>query len=96
MCVDLGLFYVIEGFLDILLPVDDKAVPKQESTPPDAKPDLLREELWSASTESVTSGSTKGTSKPSKPTNSQSTERGPKGRHLFTVKPGGIAGYLGK
>lgn len=69
----IGLFYVIEGFLDILLPIEEA----RTSTPLNAKtpgvPDL-------------DSRSVPGTI----PDGSQSHKL------LFTVKPGGIAGYLGK
>lgn len=69
-----GLFYVIEGFLDILLPSDEghkdgAAAP----TRPDAMPDSVDSEPWR------TPGGR--SSKPEK-------------KLLFTVKPGGIAGYL--
>ncbi|KAJ7146253.1 hypothetical protein C8R44DRAFT_600464 [Mycena epipterygia] len=65
-----GLFYVIEGFLDILLPGDEAHVrkPSQNATPSAADAEPWR-----------TPG-VKGD------TNKQ--------KLLFTVKPGGIAGYL--
>ena len=66
-----GLFYVIEGFLDILLPVDEpsKVHPSPPKTPrPESGP-------WA-------------TPHPAKQPQEQ--------KLLFTVKPGGIAGYLGK
>ncbi|KAJ7070555.1 hypothetical protein C8F01DRAFT_1013282 [Mycena amicta] len=65
-----GLFYVIEGFLDILLPVTETNV--RQSTQ-DASPSVADAEPWR------TPGA-------KKPPNRQ--------KLLFTVKPGGIAGYL--
>ncbi|KAJ7654724.1 hypothetical protein B0H17DRAFT_1099713 [Mycena rosella] len=65
-----GLFYVIDGFLDILLPGDDAQVRKSTQ---DAVPSTADAEPWR------TPG-VKGD------TNKQ--------KLLFTVKPGGIAGYL--
>ncbi|KAJ7597324.1 hypothetical protein C8J56DRAFT_919757 [Mycena floridula] len=67
-----GLFYVIEGFLDILLP--DKAS-TSESTATAAAP-----------------SSGPGRSPPSSDSGNQGS--GSKQQLLFTVKPGGIAGYL--
>ena len=74
------MFYVIEGFLDVILPVTDL----QRQGGLDTK--ILSQENI-----------------PSSQTSRQSAlnhERQPKlqeeGKHLFTVKPGGIAGYLCK
>ncbi|KAJ3572215.1 hypothetical protein NP233_g3232 [Leucocoprinus birnbaumii] len=63
--VNAGLFYVIEGFLDILLPEQKKANGSEQN----ASPNLMGAE-----------GDTR---------DDQS-----KSKLLFTVKPGGIAGYL--
>ncbi|KAF7302953.1 Lysophospholipase NTE1 [Mycena kentingensis (nom. inval.)] len=68
--VNTGLFYVIEGFLDILLPVDDTSVRQMSQ---DASPSVADAEPWR----------TPGTKK-------QHNRQ----KLLFTVKPGGIAGYL--
>jgi hypothetical protein len=57
-----GLFYVIEGFLEILLPISGSPAPGLSNT-------------ISGSTESVRSDKAQE-------------------KLLFTVKPGGIAGYL--
>ncbi|KAJ7292813.1 hypothetical protein C8J57DRAFT_1444263 [Mycena rebaudengoi] len=66
-----GLFYVIEGFLDILLPASgDEHVRK---VPQDNKPSVADAEPWR--TPGVKSG-------------------GATQKLLFSVKPGGIAGYL--
>ncbi|KAF9531870.1 hypothetical protein CPB83DRAFT_867766 [Crepidotus variabilis] len=73
--VNTGLFYVIEGFLDILLPVKESH--KQEASVP--KPPNLRAE-GEDSEESRRS--------PASTTPKQTQKL------LFTVKPGGIAGYL--
>lgn len=73
------MFYVIEGFLDVILPVtdlrpqgeSDTKVPSKENVPPGG-----------ASRQSTL--------------NHESRQSKPQevGKHLFTVKPGGIAGYL--
>ena len=82
-----GLFYVIDGFLDILLPSHKTTAnePKGKAEPADEEIHATRPGLgaWGASSHSRTSsfnvpGSrSKDTHKP-----------------LFTVRPGGIAGYL--
>lgn len=85
---------MIEGFLDILLPTDEKTAGKDRPRGEESKQSSINEDLWNGSAESVASGSTKGTPKPSR---YKSFQRGTKGRQpLFTVKPGGIAGYLGE
>ncbi len=61
-----GLFYVIEGFLDILLPTDDLQ-PFTEQRPSSEEP-----------------------------RSSGPKAKRPEQKLLFTVKPGGIAGYLGE
>jgi len=65
-----GLFYVIEGFLDILLPIEES----RAYMPTQAKP-KSDTDFWSV------------------------PEHFPQAHQahklLFTVKPGGIAGYLG-
>lgn len=69
-----GLFYVIEGFLDILLPVKENDAPP--AVPKTAHP--LSETMDSEPRRSAPS-----------PDNRKTEQR-----FLFTVKPGGIAGYL--
>ncbi|KAF4611921.1 hypothetical protein D9613_004184 [Agrocybe pediades] len=69
-----GLFYVIEGFLDILLPATQ---PKKDTPPVVPKTPLARpseEEPWR--------------------TPGLVDDRSSQQKLLFTVKPGGIAGYL--
>jgi len=68
----LGLFYVIEGFLDILLPVKENDAPPL--VPNTAQPLSNPEPRWSAPSQ-----------------DNKKMEQ----KLLFTVKPGGIAGYLG-
>jgi lysophospholipid hydrolase len=67
----LGLFYVIEGFLDVLLPVSDQ---RKDTSATHQRHDE----------ESPTFISANNSSGPQ-----------PSKKLLFTVKPGGIAGYLG-
>jgi len=72
----LGLFYVIEGFLDILLPIKEKS--KEEATlqkTPHPRQESTDSEPW----RTPSTGAAK-----------------PEQKLLFTVKPGGIAGYLGQ
>ncbi|KAI0068052.1 patatin-domain-containing protein [Artomyces pyxidatus] len=93
-----GLFYVIEGFLDIVLPSDEHPPPAER-----AKPSRMTSESSQydsevfASTEDSNASSIGSSKRPSRkatpgvPNDAPS----PKGRRpLFTVKPGGIAGYL--
>lgn len=69
-----GIFYVIEGFLDVSLPIEDTGVnkSKENELSPLLVPTIKRG--------SVENGATK----------SPKTMK-----HLFNVKAGGIAGYLG-
>lgn len=89
-----GLFYVIEGFLDIVLPDDIGSSPqtthdRSKPKPPSASVDDLYSQGEFVDSESDFS-SVPGITK------RQSTEpHGGTGSTLFTVKPGGIAGYLG-
>ncbi|KAF8963847.1 hypothetical protein BDZ97DRAFT_1818202 [Flammula alnicola] len=70
-----GLFYVIEGFLDILLPLEDS---KKGMPPPIPKtPHTLSEPSDSEPWRTTPNPGNK-----------------PEQKLLFTVKPGGIAGYL--
>ncbi|KAG6911335.1 hypothetical protein DXG01_001006 [Tephrocybe rancida] len=64
--LDAGLFYVIEGFLDILLPNDTPSVHSERAQHNAAAPSQR----------------------------DQSRNGKPQQKLLFTVKPGGIAGYL--
>ena len=74
------MFYVIEGFLDVILPVKDP----QSQSGPDMKVPMQ---------ENIPSGRTSRQST-STQENRQPKPREEEGKHLFTVKPGGIAGYL--
>ena len=71
------MFYVIEGFLDVILPVTDL----QRQSGSDAK---------TPSQENIPSIRTSTSNHEGKQSKPQEEE----GKHLFTVKPGGIAGYL--
>jgi lysophospholipid hydrolase len=79
-----GLFYVIDGLLDVSIPIDEPSLnsPQRMDSLPNAK-------------------TAKPTGRPHSRNMSSSgrgppvTEGPPKAmKHLFTVKPGGIAGYL--
>ncbi|KAH9050541.1 patatin-domain-containing protein [Lactarius hengduanensis] len=95
---DIGLFFVIEGFLDIVLPTEERSFPEKEPRARQSTPtvdSLYDVEATSANEDGNKSsiGSSKETSRPSAP--SAPRDSSLKGRRpLFTVKPGGIAGYL--
>lgn len=75
LIVKIGLYYVIEGFLDILLPMEAQCpIP--------------------LASQSKTSGSDTDSIFTHDQTKSDSGRRETR-KLLFTVKPGGIAGYLG-
>jgi lysophospholipid hydrolase len=80
----LGLFYVIDGLLDVSIPVDEprnNPIPQAGDARLQAKTSTTREGHHSRNTSSIRNGVL--------------GESPPKGmKHLFTVKPGGIAGYL--
>jgi len=91
-----GLFFVIEGFLDIVLPIEGRSLSGNEPRPkpPASTVDSLYDvETTSSNGDSNISsvGSPKESSKLLAPDSSKKGQR-----PLFTVKPGGIAGYLGK
>jgi lysophospholipid hydrolase len=96
-----GLFFVIEGFLDIVLPTEERTFPEKELRAKQSTPtvdSLYDVEATSKNEDGNISsiGSSKESSRRSAPS---VPRRDPslKGRRpLFTVKPGGIAGYLGK
>ncbi|KAI0316483.1 hypothetical protein OF83DRAFT_1126430 [Amylostereum chailletii] len=93
---DTGLFYVIEGFLDIVLPEEDKPNADERPKKPSVTPSRSlyeQDEFSFPSTDSFSSASSF--------LKSSKEGSGPAGRPplkdrttLFTVKPGGIAGYL--
>jgi lysophospholipid hydrolase len=91
---------VIEGFLDIVLPTEEQSFPEKaprarQSTP--TVDSLYDVEATSANEDGNMSsiGSSKESSKRSA-SNAPRRDSPLKGRRpLFTVKPGGIAGYLG-
>jgi len=96
----LGLFFVIEGFLDIVLPAERRSPPEKEPTvkPPTSSVDSLYDvDTTSSNGDSNISsvGSPKESPKPSAPSASRPDSSMKGQRPLFTVKPGGIAGYLG-
>lgn len=77
----LGLFYVIDGLLDVSMPSDEQSKDKEkpESTKTSAPGKSVRPRP-----DGFLGSGTSGTDKPMK-----------SHKHLFTVRPGGIAGYLG-
>ena len=73
------MFYVIEGFLDVILPVTD--LQRQGGSDAKLPPQ-----------ENVPSGKT--SRQPTLNHESRQPQPQEEGKHLFMVKPGGIAGYL--
>ncbi|KAI5782759.1 hypothetical protein EDC01DRAFT_664844 [Geopyxis carbonaria] len=85
---DPGLYYVIDGFLDVSIPVDEKTINHNifSGNTPDinGEPDLL------PSTQATTNTPSHGKSVKGKG-KGRKTGR----RNLFMIKPGGLAGYIG-
>ncbi len=93
-----GLFYVIDGFLDMILPADNTSSDKEKAgkqsngeAPKATQQQRPVPTSWSRSESTFTTGShgthATGASKGKSTKNSSQ-------KPLFTVKPGGIAGYL--
>jgi lysophospholipid hydrolase len=93
-----GLFFVIEGFLDIVLPTEKRSPSENEPSvkPPASNVDSLYDTETASSNGDSNIGSPKESSKPSAPSVSRPGSSMKGQRPLFTIKPGGIAGYLGK
>ena len=82
-----GLFYVIDGFLDILLPVENKAGT--------SKTRVVKQTHSTPAPESSRSSSTHSYEYlPNPPINTVPRAKEEDPKPLFTVKAGGIAGYL--
>ncbi|KAK5201356.1 phosphatidylcholine and lysophosphatidylcholine phospholipase [Cryomyces antarcticus] len=86
-----GLYYVIDGFLDVSVPLDENSTePNVLGTIPASHgigaSDLLGAPLRKTATGSSRSGSIAGEGGKKRPPNRKS---------LFLTKPGGLAGYLG-
>lgn len=95
-----GLFFVIEGFLDIVLPTEGRSFPENELRARQSTPtvDSLYDVEATTTNEdgNISSiGSSKESSRRSAPSVPQRDSSLKGRRPLFTVKPGGIAGYLG-
>lgn len=78
-----GLYYVIDGFLDVSIPVDNKRA-SDEQNPYEEKPPpaLRRTKTGTIRTASVSA-------------HIQHPQKQQVQRSLFLVKPGGVAGYVG-
>lgn len=91
---------MIEGFLDIVLPTEGRTLQGNEPRPrplASTVDSLYDIETTSSNEDSnVSIGSPKESSKPSAPVVSRPDSSTKGQRPLFTIKPGGIAGYLGK
>ncbi|KAH9897805.1 patatin-domain-containing protein [Cubamyces lactineus] len=84
-----GLFYVIDGFLDMILPVDEHL---NETDKPKKQDHGYQRERSSSRSEFSFSGQPRGAQadRPGQGRTNKDRSKKP----LFTVKPGGIAGYL--
>lgn len=96
---DIGLFFVIEGFLDILLPTEERSFSEKEPRARQTTPSVdSLYDVEATPTNEDGNISSVGSSKESSRRSASSAPRRDsslKGRRpLFTVKPGGIAGYL--
>jgi len=91
---------VIEGFLDIVLPTEERSFPEKELRARQSTPTV--DSLYDVEATPTNEDGNISSIGSSKESSRQSTSSAPrrdsslKGRRpLFTVKPGGIAGYLG-
>ena len=90
-----GLFYVIDGFLDMILPVESNAG-EQEKANKQAKTEReknVQPDDEKMGSQSRTDFFSLGGGRPDGQTRTKS-DRDRSQKPLFTVKPGGIAGYL--
>lgn len=89
-----GLYYVVDGFLDVSIPADEKSEPSSKSqlaVPTNSRlpvSDDMFPTLAKTGTESSWTSSVAGTSSSGK---RKSIAR----KSLFMIKPGGLAGYIG-
>ncbi|KAF8537694.1 hypothetical protein BDD12DRAFT_887133 [Trichophaea hybrida] len=89
---DPGLYYVIDGFLDVSIPVDEKSMNQNIFGESNVDLNAERDPLAGTSTTSPFA------SRPSIPRSGTSRSRsGAKTgkKSLFMIKPGGVAGYIG-
>jgi len=91
---------VIEGFLDIVLPTEEGSFPVKEPRPRQSTPAL--DSLYDVGASSTIEDGNMSSIGSSKESSKRSASNAPlqdsslkSRRPLFTVKPGGIAGYLG-
>ncbi|KAL9092603.1 MAG: hypothetical protein Q9165_004407 [Trypethelium subeluteriae] len=87
-----GLYYVIDGFLDVGVPTDDYDTETNVLGTSPQSPDLMASELFG---EPAYKPKTPSPSRSNANTNESKKKKTPKRRSLFTIKPGGLAGYLG-
>jgi CRP-like cAMP-binding protein len=78
-----GIYYVIDGFLDVGVPVDEKAQDKNVMGGLDST-DMVQPDDLPPLTRTTTSGST-----------ASGKRRKTTRKSLYMVKPGGVAGYMG-
>ena len=89
-----GLYYVIDGFLDVSILVEDqKAHPTESSTL--NVPSYLTDDFLSSSTKSETSNSHAYPSGGGSTSNLKGKRNTTARQNLFLIKPGGLAGYIG-
>lgn len=92
-----GLFFVIEGFLDVLMPEGHVGYLEKAANPSPTRSEAPSRATSPPPHTSAQAGSRRGSRQPSRQSTpplaaAQPAQKPPK--VLFTVKPGGIAGYL--
>ncbi|KAI9836080.1 MAG: phosphatidylcholine and lysophosphatidylcholine phospholipase [Sarea resinae] len=80
-----GLYYVIDGFLDVSAPMDDDIIGSGGAPMPSMSSSMANGRMQSSKSGTKRSGSTPGTGSSAKWNR----------KSLFIIKPGGIAGYIG-
>ncbi|KAJ5110510.1 Lysophospholipase nte1 [Penicillium argentinense] len=84
-----GLYYVIDGFLDVGIPVDERGEDLVGSSRPAGS--QSQEELFPKLRRSTTGSSRT----PGTPGSSESRRKGQSRKSLYLIKPGGMQGYIG-
>ncbi|KAA8899015.1 hypothetical protein FN846DRAFT_961192 [Sphaerosporella brunnea] len=93
---DPGLYYVIDGFLDVSIPVDEKSFNQNIFGDNHLESNADRDLPFRTSTSSSFGGRTRTSTPASASSRTRGSNAGKKGRKsLFMIKPGGVAGYIG-
>ncbi|THV89017.1 patatin-like serine hydrolase [Aureobasidium pullulans] len=90
-----GLYYVIDGFLDVSVPIEESEAAESNIFGTSHDADLADEPQTIRSSAGRNMGSVRRPSSLNLNQNPPSKARKPKHKSLFLTKPGGLAGYLG-